>query len=85
MGIIRTEFQFFNPANRALSPVSATALVDTGARRPQNDAYSSGLFNLKPRYMQFAYPICATKPLRSMFSTAFLRSLLPDWVVLNEH
>lgn len=31
MGIVRTEFQFSNPAKSGLSPVSAIALVDTGA------------------------------------------------------
>lgn len=31
MGIIRTDFEFANPANRGLSPVIANALVDTGA------------------------------------------------------
>ena len=30
MGIIRTEFQFANPANRTLQPVKALTLVDTG-------------------------------------------------------
>jgi len=31
MGIIRTDFEFANPANRGLSPVIVNALVDTGA------------------------------------------------------
>ena len=30
MGIIRTAFEFANPANRNLSPVTTDALVDTG-------------------------------------------------------
>lgn len=57
MGIIRTEFQFANPADRTLQPVSAMALVDTGALHlclPEHIAIQLDLRELEKREVTLA-------------------------------
>ena len=57
MGIIRTEFQFSNPANRSLQPVTALALVDTGALHlclPEHIAIQLDLRELEKREVTLA-------------------------------
>ena len=52
MGIIRTEFQFANPANRSLQPIRALTLVDTGALHlclPEHIAIQLDLRELEKR------------------------------------
>jgi hypothetical protein len=50
MGMIRTAFELANPATRSLSPVTAEALVDTGAvhlRLPEHLAIQLDLKELE--------------------------------------
>ncbi len=57
MGIIRTEFEFSNPSNRALSSVVAKALVDTGAVHlclPEHIAIQLDLKELEQREVTLA-------------------------------
>lgn len=57
MGIIRTEFRFSNPANPSLQPVTAQALVDTGAVHlclPEHVAIQLGLKELEQREVTLA-------------------------------
>lgn len=57
MGIIRTEFQFANPADRTLQPVNAMALVDTGALHlclPEHIAIQLDLQELEKREVTLA-------------------------------
>jgi len=57
MGIIRTEFEFANPANRALNSVVATALIDTGAVHlclPEHIAIQLDLKELEQREVTLA-------------------------------
>ena len=57
MGIIRTEFQFANPANRSLQPVKALTLVDTGALHlclPEHIAIQLDLRELEKREVTLA-------------------------------
>ena len=57
MGIIRTEFQFANPANRLLQPVKALTLVDTGALHlclPEHLAIQLDLRELEKREVTLA-------------------------------
>ncbi|MBU0501560.1 MAG: clan AA aspartic protease [Gammaproteobacteria bacterium] len=57
MGIIRTEFEFSNPSNSALSPVIAQALVDTGAVHlclPEHIAIQLDLKELEQREVTLA-------------------------------
>mgnify|MGYP001765497141 FL=1 len=57
MGIIRTEFQFANPANRTLQPVKALTLVDTGALHlclPEHIAIQLDLRELEKREVTLA-------------------------------
>lgn len=57
MGIIRTEFTFANPVNRALQPLKALALVDTGAVHlclPEHIAVQLDLKELERREVTLA-------------------------------
>ena len=57
MGIIRAEFVFSNPADRKLQPVTAKALVDTGAVHlclPEHIAIQLKLAELQQREMALA-------------------------------
>ena len=57
MGIIRTEFEFSNPSNRALSSVVVPALVDTGALHlclPEHIAIQLDLKALEEREVTLA-------------------------------
>lgn len=57
MGIIRTEFEFSNPSNRALSSVVVPALVDTGALHlclPEHIAIQLDLKALEQREVTLA-------------------------------
>ena len=57
MGIIRTEFQFANPANRSLQPIRALTLVDTGALHlclPEHIAIQHDLRELEKREVTLA-------------------------------
>jgi len=57
MGIIRTEFEFANPSKPALSPVVASALVDTGAVHlclPEHIAIQLDLSELEQREVTLA-------------------------------
>ncbi len=57
MGIIRTAFEFANPTNRDLSPVTAVALVDTGAVHlclPEHLAIQLDLKELEQREVTLA-------------------------------
>ena len=57
MGIIRTEFQFANPANRSLQPIRALTLVDTGALHlclPEHIAIQLDLRELEKREVTLA-------------------------------
>jgi clan AA aspartic protease len=57
MGIIRTAFEFANPANRSLSPITADALVDTGAVHlclPEHLAIQLDLKELEQREVTLA-------------------------------
>lgn len=57
MGIIRTTFEFANPTNRDLSPVTAEALVDTGAVHlclPEHLAIQLDLRELEQREVTLA-------------------------------
>ena len=57
MGIIRAAFQFANPANRSLSPVTANARVDTGAVHlclPEHLAIQLDLKELEQREVTLA-------------------------------
>lgn len=57
MGLIRTAFEFANPTNRDLSPVTAEALVDTGAVHlclPEHLAIQLDLKELEQREVTLA-------------------------------
>jgi len=57
MGVIRAEFTFANPADRTLQPVSANALVDTGAVHlclPEHVAIQLNLRELEQREVTLA-------------------------------
>ncbi len=57
MGIIRTEFEFTNPSNPALSSVVANALIDTGAVHlclPEHIALQLDLKELEQREVTLA-------------------------------
>lgn len=57
MGIIRAEFEFSNPANRALQPVKSLALIDTGALHlclPEHLAIQLDLKELEKREVTLA-------------------------------
>lgn len=57
MGVVRAEFTFANPADRTLQPISAIALVDTGAVHlclPEHMAIQLGLRELEQREVTLA-------------------------------